>query len=540
MSGKHAGTAMSRNLMVAVIIGSCLALLAATWLYLAPETLGGSVQFVTTSGDSMSPAFEDGDLALLRTRDRYEPGDIVAFNHPELGMIMHRIVRADGNFYVVKGDNNSEVDAYRPGADEVVGSAWARIPMAGGAIEDAAENWVVILLFGLAGLFVLAPLGIVFPAGARGRRDWLPLVSTSLPRIRPERVAFLLGRTGQVLIAVLAFLAVAGLLLAFIAYNRPLERQSISTVEYLQQTDLTYAAAADGTVYSDGQITTGDPIYRELVDEIWITFGFDVTSGLPVSGDGAYWINARIHGTDGWQRTLPLRTQTPFAGTSIRDTVMLQLSQVDEAIEGFYSQTGLGPDDTSGFTMQVEATASFDGSVGNEVVHTLVDDAIAFGWDSVVLYPQEGNDADAGSTGIGTVEVVDQTANTVNLGAATVPVRSARMIAQALLFLAIFGGIVLWLLMRRALQASEIVQIAARYRSRIVPIQGEKIPAPTRVVALLSFDDLMRISDQKQEPILYLIHQDAHYYYVHADDAIYRVRIEDDGVHRSLTAASDH
>lgn len=530
---------MSRNLMVAVAIGSCLALLVSTWLYLAPATLGGSVQFVTTSGDSMSPSFEDGDLALLRDSETYTPGDVVAFEHPQLGMIMHRIVRAEGGAYVVKGDNNPEADAYSPSSDELVGSVWVRIPKAGGLLEGVAANWAGILVVGAAGFLALMPLGIVFPARARGKREWLPRVSPAMPQIPPERVAFLLGRTGQFLIGVLAFIAVAGLALAFVAYNRPLEQSSVTSVEYAQHTNLTYAAAADGSVYSDGQVSVGDPVYRELVEEISITFDYMLDSDLPTDGNGSYWINARIEGSDGWQRTLPLRTQTPYAGTDIRDTVILRLTQIDETIEDFYTQTRLSPSETSDFTMQVEAAISFDGTIGDEVIHTFVDDRIAFAWDPVVLYLQEDVSQEPESDDFGTVEITEETANSVNLGAASVTVRSARMIAQGLLFLAIIGGVILWLLMRKALQSSEIVQIAARYRSRIVPIQGEKLPAPTRVVALLSFDDLMRISDQKQEPILYLVHDGVHYYYVHAADAIYRVRIEGDGDHRSIAATSD-
>ena len=530
---------MSRNLVVAVAIGSCLALLASAWLYLAPATLGGSVQFVTTSGDSMSPSFEDGDLALLRASETYTPGDVVAFEHPRLGMIMHRIVRQEDGAFVVKGDNNPDVDAYTPTSDEFVGSVWVRIPKAGAVLEGAASNWAGILVVGMAGFLALLPLGIVFPARASGKREWLPRVSPTLPEIPPERVAFLLGRTGQLLIGVLAFVAVAGLALAFVAYNRPLERSTVTNVEYAQRTNLTYAAAADGSVYSDGQVSAGDPIYRELVEEISITFDHMIDSDLPVDGNGSYWINARIEGSDGWQRILPLRTQTPFSGTVIRDTVILRLAEIDETIEDFYIQTGVSPNESSDFTMQVEAATSFDGTIGNEVVHTFVDDRIAFAWDPVALYLQEDDAQETESNNPGTVEITEETANNVNLGAASVKVQSARMIAQALLFLAILGGVVLWLLMRKALQSSEIVQIAARYRSRIVPIQGEKLPAPTRVVALLSFDDLMRISDQKQEPILYLVHDGVHYYYVHAADAIYRVRIDGDGDHRSITATSD-
>jgi hypothetical protein len=127
----------------------------------------------------------------------------------------------------------------------------------------------------------------------------------------------------------------------------------------------------------------------------------------------------------------------------------------------------------------------------------------------------------------------------VSLGILDIEVGMARIASQVLLFVAVAGGLLVWLMMRRAMQTPEPLQIAARYRSRIVPIQGARQPAPSRVVALLSFDDLMRIADQKGEPILYFRRDDAHYYFVYATDVIYRVKIESDPEHRDLMIDAD-
>jgi hypothetical protein len=81
--------------------------------------------------------------------------------------------------------------------------------------------------------------------------------------------------------------------------------------------------------------------------------------------------------------------------------------------------------------------------------------------------------------------------------------------------------------MRKALSAPEPLQIAARYRSRILPIQGARLPRPTQIIAVTSFDDLLRIADLKQEPILYFVRDSAHYYFVQAGDVIYRHRVAD-------------
>ena len=47
--------------------------LAAVWLFW-PMALGGGTTYVTTHGISMEPGFHTGDLAVLRSSDRYSVG----------------------------------------------------------------------------------------------------------------------------------------------------------------------------------------------------------------------------------------------------------------------------------------------------------------------------------------------------------------------------------------------------------------------------------------------------------------------------------
>lgn len=54
-------------------------MVAAWWLWLRPEPLGGPLTLVTVSGISMEPGMHTGDLAVVRKADTYRHGDIIAF-----------------------------------------------------------------------------------------------------------------------------------------------------------------------------------------------------------------------------------------------------------------------------------------------------------------------------------------------------------------------------------------------------------------------------------------------------------------------------
>lgn len=506
---------MTRTRFPALLAGAGLGLVLVAWLTIAPASLGGSVHYMTTTGDSMEPALSDGDLVLVRPSSTYSPGDIIAYRHPEIGIVVHRLVRRTGEGYLVKGDNNVVSDVYEPSRDQIIGAVWADIPGAGRWLERLETPWLGALALGVAGLLVMVPLGIGLPLGDRrrilqselGRRFW--------PRLGEERVIFLLGPTGQAFTALLTMIAAAALILAILAYNRSTERVVSESIEYEQRAGIGYTAAASGNVYPQGVVTYGDPIYRALVDELTIQLDYEIDSELAVSGNGSYRIDALVQRSDGWLSTIPLQGDTPFSGTDFEGAALVRLEEVESAIDDFESQTGIPTSAPDAYTISVLADVTFDGTVGDDVIHEFSTTRLAFDLTESSLQLVETSDEPRNAmetVKTGTVSVEEEMPNTVDLGALELEVRTARMTAQAGLFLAILGGIVLTLLMRKALTAPEPVQIAARYRSRILPIQGAQLPSPARVIAVTSFDDLLRVADLKQQPILYFVRDDAHYY----------------------------
>lgn len=533
---------MTRARFGALLAGASLALLAAAWLSAAPASLGGSVRYLTTTGDSMEPTLSDGDLVLVRPASNYRPGDIIAYRHAELGIVLHRLIRISDEGYVVQGDNNAAPDDYIRSSDQILGSVWIDVPNGGRWLERLETPWLGALAVGVAGLFAMVPLGIGLPLGDRRRIPRSGSRGSLWPRLSEARVAFLLGPPGQIFTALLTMLAAAALILAFLAYNRPTEGLVSESIEYEQRAGVSYSAAASGDVYPQGVVLHGDPIYRALVDEITIQLDYEIDSELSLSGNGSYRVDALVERSDGWRSTIPLQSDTPFSGARVEGAALLRLGEVEAAIEEFESQTGIAASAPGVYTVTVVADVVFDGTVGDDVVHEFAAGQLAFELsESSLRLLDAGEDQGSAAETVktGNVAVEGETPNTVDLGALELDVRTARMTAQAGLFLAILGGVVLTLLMRKALGAPEPVQIAARFRSRIIPIQGAKLPSPARVIAVASFDDLLRVAELKQEPILYFVRNDVHYYFIQVGDVVYRHRIADRTETQALANSGD-
>lgn len=86
-----------------------------------------------TNTNSMDPLIDVGTntIRLKVACDDLEVGDIVSYQHPSQGIIIHRIVHKDqdeeGTYFVLKGDNNPASDPGKVRCDQVLGKVIAII-----------------------------------------------------------------------------------------------------------------------------------------------------------------------------------------------------------------------------------------------------------------------------------------------------------------------------------------------------------------------------------------------------------------------------
>ena len=128
--------ARSRLRRVANAIGLLLTIVAVVlWaLFLRPTSLGGPAGYVLVSGHSMLPRYHAGDLVLVERQSSYHIGEVIAYRVPKGdpmagAQVIHRIVGGDAKHgFVVKGDNRTAPDVWRPTPADIVGAKTLRIP----------------------------------------------------------------------------------------------------------------------------------------------------------------------------------------------------------------------------------------------------------------------------------------------------------------------------------------------------------------------------------------------------------------------------
>jgi signal peptidase I len=146
-----------------------------------PPMLGGPVNYIIVSGNSMEPTLHPGDLVLVRTSSSYRVGDVVAFRIPEGqagagALVIHRIVgRSAREGFVLQGDNKSSPDLWRPRPEDVVGRRWLRVPRLG--------LWLTVLRHPL----VLATAAAMFGFIAVVFWEGSSTASGSGPQVRERR-----------------------------------------------------------------------------------------------------------------------------------------------------------------------------------------------------------------------------------------------------------------------------------------------------------------------------------------------------------------
>ena len=102
--------------------------------YLRPQSLGGHAGYVLVSGQSMEPRYHTGDLVLVEKHADYHPGEVIAYRVPKGdamagAQVIHRIVGGDAEHgFVVRGDNRTAPDVWRPRDADIVGAKTLRLP----------------------------------------------------------------------------------------------------------------------------------------------------------------------------------------------------------------------------------------------------------------------------------------------------------------------------------------------------------------------------------------------------------------------------
>jgi signal peptidase I len=496
------------------------AALVAAWMFFAPAQLGGGTSYAIIVGNSMEPKLHRGDLAVVRERSTYRVGDAVLYDSRELGSkVLHRIVRVEDGRFVLKGDNNSFLDAEHPTEEQIVGSLWVTAPAVGRATEWLREPLHSALLVGLVTLIALGAgigTGAALRRGAQHRKP-SPHVAPlpRAPRTIPEEL--------KPLLIGLAVAAAACVALAVVSFGRPLNGTETVEAAYAHQGRFEYEARVARTAaYPDGQVSTGEPVFQRLVPRLRVTFSYRLESELPVTTSGRIALDARISDGRGWERILPLAAERPFSDSGSTVSGVLDLERLQRITDEVRELTGSGQ---TAYTVAVLPRVDVAGRVGGEPVDATFAPALSFDVGDLRLQPSLD-----GSEGVGPFAPREPGSGTrvapaeISLGALSLSVANTRRISLlGIAALLLLGGLALAAGRRRP-GGDEYERILARYGHLLLPVSAHSGDWE-HVIELADMEALARLAEHQGKLILHLAEANDRSYVVEDGSTVYRYRV---------------
>ena len=480
-------------------------LMALGWMLFAPAQLGGQATYVIISGNSMEPNFHLGDLAIVRQEATYQVGDIVTYQNAELGKnVIHRIIGFEAGHFVIKGDNNAWVDGYRPVQSEIIGKLWIYVPSIGKAIEWARTPINMAM--------ITATLGGVLMAS----------VFTGKPR-RGQNVKNNSGSFGffEVAFSALGLLALVSLGVGVIAFTRPLMRAP-DNLQYQQVGIFYYSASGTPQIYDSDTVHSGEPIFPKLTCLLNLGFGYQVAGDQLQAISGTQQLSAKV--TDeqsGWQRTISLKPETPFDGSSFSTRATLDLCQIEELVSSVEDQTGFHP---GAYTLVIFPHISISGLFAGQGFNDTFEPQLIFKFDKVHFYLNvDGTQIDPlHFSKPGTISTAATEDNTLSFLGLNPRIIDLRMLAALGLCLSIAGALLFGLMVYNTGQRSQESLIHMKYGSLMIDVFDRGLETLIPMIDVANIDDLAKIAERQNTMILHMTRDFMHFYYVQNSGTTYR------------------
>ncbi len=505
----------------------------AAWLALAPVQLGGPLAYIIINGNSMEPAFYRGDLVITQHANSYQVGDVIAYRHPQIGIIIHRIVGENLGRFILKGDHNTWLDSHQPSPAEVIGKSWVKVRGMGKFLEKIRSPEILatltVLLTGVVALTAIVPSPSPQPVRRGGRR--VRLKNEALKRINEQQdtVFFVLG--------VLAF---GSFLLGVVAFARPLTQIVTDSISYEHHGKFTYSAAAPPNVYDSDSIQTGDPIFSQLTNLVKVNFEYQMLSDEMSSVSGSYRLVAEISDSvNNWKRTIELQPKSPFTGNTFAVSGVIDLDKLHSLVRALNEKTGVARQQ---YMLTVIPEVMVQGTLEGHTIGEQFAPRLDFHVSDLELYLAPTSPTDSGDPlnpmQIGVYQKPRAEANTIPIFSFRLRVDLARLIASAGLIASLLGMAGLSTLQAAVARRGENDLIQLKYGAMMVVINGDDPVLGKPVVDVDNIDDLVKLAEREGRMILHDSREGAHQYYVQDVDVVYRYRLK--GTEGPYTILPEH
>lgn len=341
-----------------------LALLGAIWWLILPPQLGGRTTLFTTAGVSMEPHLHTGDLAILRKHSSYKVGDVVAFHSRTLNAtVLHRVIAVENGTLTTQGDNNTWTDTDRPKKSQVIGRLDAHYEGLG-----VITQWLAMLPVRILGA-LLVGISVFFgihrtrrvneskndDEGADTSRDDSEPSYEEQPNIKHG------WSKRSIASGVVAVLCIFTSLLFGIPALRTPVRAPSGDIIYNHKGRFDYSAvAAKGgeTVYGSDHASTGDILYLNLVNDVYVTYRYTLEGlGKPqYGGKLSMWMDVR--GSSGWKRTFPLAENRPVGPGGGAADAVIKVKDILSLVNQVNTLTGVRD---ANYFVTIRVETSFEG-----------------------------------------------------------------------------------------------------------------------------------------------------------------------------------
>lgn len=350
--------------------------------------------------------------------------------------------------------------------------------------------------------------------------------------------------------ALIAFGAVAlcALIVSALAWTRP--ATTAAGIDYLQVGHVSYSAPTSAaSVYGGSNVTTGQPVYTNAVNDLVVTYAYRFGSSVPSKIDGTEQLVATINNGQGVVRSFALQSPQTFSGNKFSTSGTLALTDLQSASSAFEQMATV--DGAAAYVVSITPNVAVHGRLGGAALRVGFDHSVQFNYRPasitrvgvLSLIPAGGPSAATSSNGSGgSSEPITASSH----GAVPRPggaparlfglsVRNARIVGPA-----IFAGslLALFLLGRGPIgdliTADERRRISARHGAAVVEVDA--LPsAPLSTVVVSSFEGLLKVARRLVCPIL---HEDGERsVYAVVDGATLYRYVVNEGAHRPSFAA---
>ncbi|MFP5352721.1 MAG: signal peptidase I [Actinomycetota bacterium] len=508
---------MTSNATRALAAAVLLVAVVAFWRFLAPQQIGGSAAYVITHGNSMEPEYTAGDLVILRKAGAYRKGEIIGFHSKALDRtILHRIHSLDGGVIITKGDNNGWLDSDRPTSADVIGKAWLHLPGVGKWLAATRTPLIATTL-------VAASAFMLFLGGGKKSRRGKKGKGSDLPRIALDSFT----DQQKTWMGVPAGLLVVFLLLAIVAFQRPLAAAAGADAAFEHVGDFTYSAKVpESAVYPDGLVEPGRPIFRRVVDQLSVRFDYQLASEVPQSVSGEALMFARVSGATGWKKAIPVAKVTTFKGDEVTLKGTLDLDAIQRLSSEVQAITGV-PE--SAQKIDLVARVTVDGTVGGADVAERFAPMLRFDMDPARLrvLTSAGGELPAGEvpedlhqTQPSEVAISETEANRLRFLGMSLEIRSLRTLSLLGILLSILMLAAAWFRFSSPAHADEASLIQAQYGDWLIPVEAMD-RSGTKIVRIKSIESLVRLAELYERMILHDEGPSGHSYFVEEDGVVY-------------------